>query len=382
MFWSKFILSLFTLGLGVFFILFMVKRLRYFESTKYFFHLLACFYLMIFNANKNLLNLYFSTHIEPYNTAYFVAFLGVFLHFYLMKMLYPVKSFSLKNLKHFILPLIFIGGGIFMQNSQINENILRGLQRLQIRTLSTEGFVILLFTIGLLYVIISLIYVIRFSNKQSTNFNKTNNLILIWLKIVIFITGFFMILELMLFLNIDHSFAGAILFSKHILIISLIFYILFSPTTVKKMRGCVYVIPETKDIYESYLLPRAFRGTPYDFYNHLIEDYISYKMPYLNMNFGASEMASDLKISKQKLILILKYVYNMDFMEFLNRYRVYYFLELSNDKAFMALNREDQAIRVGFYNKSDFYYYFRKYMDSTPPLSISEDKYFIKRELW
>jgi AraC-like DNA-binding protein len=96
------------------------------------------------------------------------------------------------------------------------------------------------------------------------------------------------------------------------------------------MRGCVYVIPETKGIYESYLFPRAFRGTPYDFYNHLIEDYISYKMPYLNMKFGASEMASDLKISKQKLTLILKYVYQMDFFEFINRYRIYYFLELSN----------------------------------------------------
>ena len=99
------------------------------------------------------------------------------------------------------------------------------------------------------------------------------------------------------------------------------------------------------------------------------------------MNFGASEMASDLAISKQKLILILKYVYQMDFMEFLNRYRIYYFLELSNDKAFNSLPIEDQALRVGFYTKSDFYYYFRKYMDSAPPLSISQDKYFIKREI-
>ena len=65
-------------------------------------------------------------------------------------------------------------------------------------------------------------------------------------------------------------------------------------------------------------------------------------------------MASDLKISKQKLILVLKYVYNMDLTEFLNRYRIYYYLELSNDKAFDSLNIEEQAKRLGFYNKSDF----------------------------
>ena len=380
MLWSKFFLYLFTFGLGIFFLLFMVKRMRYFESTKYFFYLIVCFYLMIVDANKNLFDAYLSTHIEPFNTAYFVAFLGVFLRFYLMKMLYPVKSFSLKNLRHFVFPIIFIAGGIFIQNFQIDENILLVLQRLQIPTLNTDSFIILLFIIGFLYFITSFIYIIRFSNKQSTIFQKTNHLILIWLKIVILITGFFMASEFILFLNIDPSYLESIVIGKHALIISLILYILFSPTTVKKMRGCVYVIPETKDIYESYLLPRAFRGTPYDFYNHLIEDYISYKMPYLKMNFGANEMASDLKISKQKLILVLKYVYNMDLTEFLNRYRIYYYLELSNDKAFDALNIEEQAKRVGFYNKSDFYYYFRKYMDSAPPLSISQDKYIIKRE--
>ena len=103
-------------------------------------------------------------------------------------------------------------------------------------------------------------------------------------------------------------------------------------------------------------------------------------MPYLKMNYGANEMASDLKISKQKLILVLKYVYNMDLTEFLNRYRIYYYLELSNDKAFDSLNIEEQAKGLGFYNKSDFYYYFRKYLDPAPPLSISQDKYSIKRE--
>ena len=182
MLWSILILYLSTFGLGVFFLIFMAKRMRYFESTKYFFYLMLCFYLMIVDANKNLLNAYFPTNFEHYNASYFVAFLGVFLRLYLMKMLYPVKSFSLKNLKHFVFPIIFVGGGIFMQNFLIDENILLGLQQWQIPTVTTDSFVILLFIIGLLYVITSLIYIIRFSNKQSTNFQKTNNLILIWLK--------------------------------------------------------------------------------------------------------------------------------------------------------------------------------------------------------
>lgn len=381
MIWSNFFLNFFTFGLGIFFILFMVKRMRYFDSTKYFFYLIVCFYLILFDLDKNLLNSGFSTPYHLYNTSYFVAFLGIFLRLYLMKMLYPVKSFSLKNLLHFILPLSLAIGGIFIQNFEIDGNILLGLQQLQIPAINTQICIIPLFIIGFLYVITSLVYIIRFTKKQSANFKRINKLILIWLKIALFITGIYMVLELILFLNIDHLDAGSIVYGKYFLIFALILYVVFSPSTVKKMRGCIHVIPKINDMTESYLLPRAFRGTPYDFYNQIIEDYISIKMPYLNMNFGASEMASDLAISKQKLILILKYVYQMDFMEFLNRYRIYYFLELSNDKAFNSLPIEDQALRVGFYTKSDFYYYFRKYMDSAPPLSISQDKYFIKREI-
>lgn len=381
MFWPIFFQYLFTFGLGFFFLLFMAKRMRYFESTKYFFFLIVCFFLMIFDGNKNPFHTYISTHFEHYNTSFFVAFLGIFLRFYLMKMLYPVKSFLLKNIKHFIFPILLIAIGIYLQYFLKEQNILFGHQRLHIPNVSTDVFIFLFFIIGFLYLITSFIYFFRFSNKQSDNFKRINKLTLILLKTVMFITGFFMVLELMLFLNKDLPYATLIIFGKHVLIIALMFYILLSPSTVKKMHGCVYVIPETNDLNVSYLLPRAFRGTPYDYYNQIIEDYISFKMPYRNMNFGASEMASDLTISKQKLILILKYVYKMDFMEFLNRYRVYYFLELSNDKAFNSMHIEDQVLRVGFYNKSDFYYYFRKYMNSAPPLSISQDKYIMKREL-
>jgi hypothetical protein len=113
---------------------------------------------MIIDLNKNLFNAYFPTHFEIYNTTYFVAFLGVLLRFYLIKMLYPVKSFSLKNLKHFMVPTILIAGGIFMQNFQIDKNILLVLQQLQISGINTQICIILLFIIGILYILTSFIY--------------------------------------------------------------------------------------------------------------------------------------------------------------------------------------------------------------------------------
>lgn len=383
MLWSKTFLYFFTFGVGLLFFLFMVKRLRYFESTKYFFYLLVCLYLVIIDVDKNKFTALpcFSTLLELYNTPYFIAFLGVLLRFYLKKMIYPVKSFSLKNLKHFIFPSIVIIVDRLVQNFLIDENILIVNYRLHIPANSSNSFSILLFINGFSYVLTSLIFILRFSNKQSTVFKRINKKTLIWLKFVIIIIAFFMILELLLFLKKDQVSPIPIVLGKYILINALIFYILFSPSTVKKMRGCVYVISEINDTNESFLLPRAHRGTTYDYWHTIIEDYISFKMPYLNMNFNVNEMASDLTISKQKLVLILTYVYKMDFMEFVNRYRVYYFLELCNDKSFNSLQIEDQIIRVGFYNKSDFYYYFRKYMNSSPPLNINEDRYVMKREI-
>lgn len=285
-------------------------------------------------------------------------------------MAYPVKSFSLRNLRHFILPTFVIIGEIFVKNTVFNKNMILIFQRFYIPNISVSKFSLALFIIGFSYVITSLIIILRFINKQSAIFKLINKKTLIWLKIVILVTALFMILELMLFLNIENKYNSLLVFGQHILIITLIFYLLFSPKTVKKMRGCVHVIPEINDIN---VLPQAFRGTTYDYWHSIIEDYISVKMPYLNMNFNANEMAADLSISKQKLLTILKYVYRMDFIEFVNRHRVYYFLELSNDQAFSSLHVEYQALRVGFYNKSDFHYHFRKYMNSLPPLNISQD---------
>lgn len=370
MFLTKTFLYFFIFGLGFFFFLFMIKKLRYFESTKYLFYIILCFYFIVFIHNLRILKFNFLIPPELNNTSYFIAFLGVFVRFYLMKMIHPVKSFSLVNLKHFILPAFVIIAEIFVKNILINENVILILQHFHIPKISVSNFSLALFIIGFSYIISSLIIIIRFINKKSEIFKRINKKTLMWLKIVIFVTACFMILELMHFQNQEYIYDVPLVLGQHFLIITLFFYILFSPSTVKKMRGCVYVIPETNDIN---VLPRAFRGTSYDYWHSIIEDYISIKMPYLNMNFNVNEMASDLSISKQKLLTILKYVYRMDFMEFVNRYRVYYFLELSNDKAFNSLHVEYQALRVGFYNKSDFYYYCRKYMNSLPPLTINQD---------
>jgi hypothetical protein len=379
--WSISFLYFFTAGLGVFFILFMAIKLRYFESTKYLFFFVICFYWIIFNANLRTLELLSSFFFEFNHTSYFIAFLGIFLRLYVMKMIYPVKSFSLKNLKHFIFPLIIIIGVIQSKYVLIDENILKVLQKFYNPIISTKIIPLTLFIIGFSHSIVSLIFVIRFCNKQSPVFTKKNIKTLIWLKITIFITLIFIILQLFLFLTPKSTFSVPVSIGLHILIIALILYIIFSPETVKKMRGCVYVIPEVNAVNTSFLLPLAFRGTTYDYWYAIIDDYISIKMPYLNVNFSTNEMASDLSISRQKVALILKYVYKMDFMEFINRYRVYYFLELSNDKTFNSLQVEDQAHRVGFYNKSDFYYYFRKYMTPLPPLNITQDKYSINQHL-
>lgn len=366
MFWSNMFLYFLTPGLGVLFVLFMAVKLRYFESTKYLFFFTVCLYWLIWNSNLSIIKVLSITFFELEGTSYFIAFLGIFLMFYVQKMIYPVKSFRVKSLKHFIFPIAIMILGILSKSFFIDKKILNVLQTLNIAIDTQKTIPFIIFIIGFSYSIRCFILILQFCKKQPLIFIKTNRKVLIWLKIAIFITIIFITLQLLQFLNRNNTYTLIIVFSQHVLVIALILYILFSPTTVRKMRGCVYVFPEANDEGSSCPLPLAIRGTIYDYWYSTIEDYISIKMPYLNIDFNVFQMASDVGISKRKVILILKYVYKMDFNEFINRHRVCYFLELSNDKAFSSLLIEEKVLRVGFYNKSDFNSHFRKYMNFLP----------------
>lgn len=372
------ILFFFTLGFGIFFVLFMALKLRFFESTKYFFCFILCLYLIVFNSNPNIFKPFSSIHLAFEGTSYLIAFLGVFLRFYVRKMVYPVKSFSVKNLKHFTFPILVIIWGVYSKTIIIDEEILRILIMDNFPVIIIPTVSSIIFIIGFSYIIASLFFIIRFCSKQSSIFIKTNKKIILWIKIVIFIAFLFLIFELLLSLYQKKIFCTIIQFGQYLSVVILILYIVFSPKTVKKMRGCVYVIPEASNLDDSFLLPLAYKGTIYDYWHIIIEDYITIKMPHLKMDFNVNKMAADLSVSKQKVTLILKYIYQMDFVEFVNRHRIYYFLELSNDKTFSSMNVDDQIIEVGFYNKSDFYYNFRKYTNCVattnlkPQSAISE----------
>lgn len=353
-------LFFFTSGFGIFFVFFMALKLRFFESTKYLFCFIVCLYGIIVGANPSISKPFSSVYLAFEGASYFIAFLGVFLRFYVRKMVYPVKSFSIKNLKHLMFPILIIIWGVYSKNIIIDERILSIFQMYNFPAISIPIVPSIIFIIGFSYIIESLFFIIRFCNKQSAIFIKTNDKIILWIKTVVFITFLFLVSELLLFLYPKNTFSTPILFGQYLLVVTLIFYTFFSPVTVKKMRGCVYVFPNKSSLDDSFLLPMAFKGTIYDYWHTTIEDYITIKMPHLKMSFNVNKMAADLSISRQKVALIIKYLYQMDFAEFVNRHRIYYFLELSNDKKFSSMNVDDQIIEVGFYNKSDFYYYFRK----------------------
>jgi AraC-like DNA-binding protein len=95
-----------------------------------------------------------------------------------------------------------------------------------------------------------------------------------------------------------------------------------------------------------------------------IEHFMSSKKPYLNSELSIEELAFELSLSVKDLSVTLNRHYQMNFFEFINRYRI------QEAKHLLVAQKEksvtDIYYEVGFNSKSVFYSYFKKSEGKTP----------------
>jgi AraC-like DNA-binding protein len=88
--------------------------------------------------------------------------------------------------------------------------------------------------------------------------------------------------------------------------------------------------------------------------------------PYLNPDLSLPQLAADLNISSHYLSQVINEQFNLNFFDFVNRYRVEVFKEKIEDHEFRNFSLLGIAFECGFNSKSAFNRIFKQTTGITP----------------
>jgi AraC-like DNA-binding protein len=101
-------------------------------------------------------------------------------------------------------------------------------------------------------------------------------------------------------------------------------------------------------------------------YKTRIENCFNQQKPYLNPDYSLEQMVIDVGIPRYILSAFINREYGMGFREFLNRYRIEFFIENLNDSSWSNLTLEAIAWQCGFNSRSTFISHAKKVTGKTP----------------
>jgi AraC-like DNA-binding protein len=97
-----------------------------------------------------------------------------------------------------------------------------------------------------------------------------------------------------------------------------------------------------------------------------LEDYMRNKKPYLSSDFSLKEMAAETSIRQHHISQILNIHLNLNFYDFVNRYRIEESVKLLSSTKYDDKNIIEIIYETGFNSKSVFNTAFKKHMGITP----------------
>jgi AraC-like DNA-binding protein len=97
-----------------------------------------------------------------------------------------------------------------------------------------------------------------------------------------------------------------------------------------------------------------------------LTDYMKSERPYLNPDLSLPQLAAELNISNHYLSRVINEQFNLNFFDFVNRYRVASFKEKIKDPAFGNYSLLGIAFECGFNSKSAFNRIFKQITGITP----------------
>lgn len=95
-----------------------------------------------------------------------------------------------------------------------------------------------------------------------------------------------------------------------------------------------------------------------------IHDWFKMSQCYLNSNYNIDLLEQDLGIKRKNISLAINKIENLNFYQFLAYYRINYAKDILYSRDMFTL--ESLSVECGFYSKSSFNKYFKKFEGETP----------------
>jgi AraC-like DNA-binding protein len=228
---------------------------------------------------------------------------------------------------------------------------------------------------GITYTILTYTKLVKREKVVKENFSDTTRIDLKWLRYTIIGMGLFFLVGTIVsilreIIGFQFSFNADILFYS--IIVGYIVFIgysgirqqdLFSNTNIKEKE-----LVKTESEYKKSSLKVEVARSKHEELLKMMES----EKPYLNNKLTISELAKKLSISTNHLSQIINQYEQINFHDFINKYRVEEFIEKAqNDTSFSLLGL---AYDSGFNSKSTFNSVFKKFKSTTPSQYISKLK--------
>ena len=297
---------------------------------------------------------------------------GPFLYYYVLTLVFDKRQNSWKDLLHLIPFVLF---NLYILISSFNPGI---SEKLNIEKVSPGDNPPLLFSFFLIMTAFSgtvyFLLTIRLFKKLDinifNNFSNSANIDLYWVRKLVLIFGvvWTALISVTVIHHIFHMFS--MVFCTDGLFLSLsVFVILIGYFGLKQKvifsSEDIIVAEEASKTHTKYSGSRLSDSEAKQYAGKLT-DYMKSAKPYLNPDLSLPQLATELNISSHYLSQVINEQFNLNFFDFVNRYRVEAFKEKITDHEFRNFSLLGIAFECGFNSKSAFNRIFKQTSGITP----------------
>ncbi len=310
-------------------------------------------------------------------TAPVPLFHGPLLYLYCLYALRGEQRIRLFDYVHFIpgvLAYLYMFNFFFFYS--VSEKIL--VDKGEINDFHTFSIVLLIAILisGLAYAVISYRLTVKYRNKLKDRFSFSEGISLKWLRYCIVSIGLVFLLAVVVFLlrdGLNYSFPFNPEYIFYFILIVFIFYIGYFGIKHENIFVNSHLSESDETDWKFMLAKYKNSGMRVEIATELYEKLLKFmeeKKPYLNPRLSLPELAQQLDISSNQLSQIINQQAEVNFHDFVNKYRVEEFIQIAKSNKNYSLL--PMALDAGFNSKSSFNNIFKKQKGIPPSQWLSK----------
>ncbi len=229
---------------------------------------------------------------------------------------------------------------------------------------------------GLVYAVLSYLLTVKYRNKMKDRFSFSEGISLKWLRVCILSIGLVFLLAVIVFLlrdGLQFTFPFNPEYIVYFIMIVFIFYIGYFGIKHENIFVNHPLTDNGENNQNSSSAKYKNSGMKSEIATELYEKLLKImveKKPYLNSRLSLPELAQQLNITPNQLSQIINQMAEVNFHDFVNRYRVEEFLQ--NAKSNKNFSLLALALDAGFNSKSSFNNIFKKQNGISPSQYLSK----------